>query len=193
MLIVHFSANIQKGGDVTLNQIKYQELLETNRSNVARETETNRANLAGEALRERELAETNRHNVVTEQETYRSNLAREFETRRHNSETEDIQKLQAQEQARHNAATEANEAAKITLGYAQLAETKKQNAISNNFRATEANIQMQQFDRSLQQKEKADYRNYLANAYGAVSRANTQSVATGNNLISTITRLLSIQ
>lgn len=75
---------------MTANQIAYQQLEETRRSNLAREAEANRSNVAKEL-------ETNRANVTKErqqfaelQETRRSNLAKEAETQRTNRVNEDI-------------------------------------------------------------------------------------------------------
>lgn len=69
---------------MTQNQINYQSLQESKRSNLAKEAETNRSNLAREA-------ETYRSNRATEQltasrdaESARANKAREAETNRSN-------------------------------------------------------------------------------------------------------------
>lgn len=64
-----------------LESVKIQE---TQRSNLARENETNRHNLASERLSARSLDETIRSNIVREAETNRANLARETETNRAN-------------------------------------------------------------------------------------------------------------
>lgn len=75
---------------MTANQIAYQQLEETRRSNAAKEAETNRSNVAKEV-------ETNRSNRAKEQqqrdelvETARSNIARELETARSNRQNEII-------------------------------------------------------------------------------------------------------
>jgi vacuolar-type H+-ATPase subunit I/STV1 len=60
---------------MTQNQLRYQELKEEQRSNLARETETNRSNLANEL-------ETNRSNLAKELETNRANLAKEKQAKR---------------------------------------------------------------------------------------------------------------
>lgn len=64
---------------MTKNQIAYQNLLETGRSNRAREFETNRNNVATET-------ETNRANVARERETNRANQAQERLTAERNAE-----------------------------------------------------------------------------------------------------------
>lgn len=66
---------------MTNNQLQYWRNVETNRNNLAVETETHRSNLAREV-------ETNRANMAKEAENYRSNKAREVELNRHNVATE---------------------------------------------------------------------------------------------------------
>lgn len=108
---------------MTQNQIRYAELKEAARHNLAGEVETNRSNVAREV-------ETNRHNIVSENETVRHNISTEGETNRHNVVDESIRsaanainashymrsdaisKYQAVEQARHNVASETSEAQK---------------------------------------------------------------------------------
>lgn len=75
---------------MTANQIAYQQLEETRRSNLAKEAEANRSNVAKEL-------ETNRANQAKERlqnaelvETKRSNFAKESETERTNRVNEDI-------------------------------------------------------------------------------------------------------
>lgn len=80
---------------MTQNEINYQRLIEDQRHNVASETETNRANLAGEGLRRDELIETNRSNVVRETETARANRAKEEEDRRSHLASEQIARQNA--------------------------------------------------------------------------------------------------
>lgn len=96
---------------MTANQIAYQNLLETSRSNLARETETNRANLAQEALKLQDLQEQARHNIVYEHETNRANVARETETHRANRaaeiETNRSNLARELEANRHNVAQES--------------------------------------------------------------------------------------
>lgn len=97
---------------------------ETNRSNLAREFETNRHNVAteqvainslNETIRNNRatLAEGKRHNLANEKETNRSNLAREsltrdqnIETSRHNLELERQGIISLNETNRHNIANE---------------------------------------------------------------------------------------
>lgn len=61
---------------MTSNQVAYWSMIENRRSNLAREQEQNRANLANEDLKTISLGEEARHNVVTEQETHDNNVAR---------------------------------------------------------------------------------------------------------------------
>jgi hypothetical protein len=74
--------------DLTTNQIVYQQLLETQRSNKAREDETIRSNVAKET-------ENLRSNLAKELETERSNREREKETNRHNVSSESIEGIKA--------------------------------------------------------------------------------------------------
>lgn len=70
---------------MTANQIAYQNMLESKRSNVAKETETQRHNIRNEDIDSSKLSETARHNLSTEgleskkqSETKRHNIAQEF-------------------------------------------------------------------------------------------------------------------
>lgn len=84
--------NLCEGGDsMTRNQIDYWKL-----------QETKRANAENEALGKATLAETNRANVAKETENYRSNTAREAETRRHDIEGERVNWATLAESGRHN-------------------------------------------------------------------------------------------
>lgn len=85
----------------TVNAINYLKFKEDQRSNLAKEAETNRANLANESLGRDTLTETkrsnlakefetNRSNLAKEGETHRANVAKEIETNRHNTATETI-------------------------------------------------------------------------------------------------------
>jgi hypothetical protein len=116
-----------KGGNyiMTANQIAWQNMLESRRSNRAREAETNRANLATEGETKRanlaKEGETNRHNLATEgiailghQETVRSNKVKEKETNRHNLATEKVAAGTLTENVRHNKATEGIAAGTLT-------------------------------------------------------------------------------
>lgn len=127
---------------MTANQINYWKLQEDKRSNAAKEWETHRSNTTNEELTRRRdentlylgeanLAESKRHNLVGEQETNRSNLAREYETQRANLARE-------YETSRTNLANEALKRRgqdqsydlglrNVSLGYSQLAETKRSN------------------------------------------------------------------
>lgn len=68
---------------MTRNQLSFQENLETNRHNLATESENYRSNLAHER-------ETHRANLAQEAETFRANRAREDETHRQNREVNAI-------------------------------------------------------------------------------------------------------
>jgi hypothetical protein len=94
-------------------QVRYWDLQETKRHNVAYETETFRHNKATEVQASKELTEvtrhnkateteTKRHNIATEVETYRSNRYREIETNRHNRATEKLDASKLAETKRHN-------------------------------------------------------------------------------------------
>lgn len=117
---------------MTANQIAYQELLEGQRANKAREVEVNRNNLVLEGIRQQEVDETKRANLAREIETNRSNLARELETARNNQAVlaETIRSNQANEQLQ--AQRNATEAKKVALGYAELSETKRSHTVNEN-------------------------------------------------------------
>lgn len=143
---------------MTANQINYWKLQEDKRSNRAKETETNRSNLANEGLtRQRDAntlylgtinaAENQRHNLATETETNRSNVAKEQETYRSNvareSENNRSNLAREQENYRHNVMSEGltrrgqdisydlgNK--NIQLGYANLAESNRHNTMTEN-------------------------------------------------------------
>lgn len=119
---------------MTTNQLQYWRNVETKRSNLANENETQRHNRVGEAISANTLVETKRHNLATEKETNRSNVANEGIKQRQNSTA----LYQAQETARHNRAQEQNDLLKLAsneriaqanrkLGYAQLSETTRHN------------------------------------------------------------------
>lgn len=94
---------------MTPNQVAWQVMLETVRSNKAREQETFR------------------HNVVTEGEAYRHNTTTETEFRRHNEADEWLHGLSIKEQTRHNIASEGISRAQVRLGYDQLSELRRHN------------------------------------------------------------------
>lgn len=94
---------------MTPNQVAWQVMLETVRSNKAREQENFR------------------HNVATEGEMYRHNVATETEYRRHNEADEWLHGLSIKEQTRHNIETEKIGYANVKLGYDQLSEMKRHN------------------------------------------------------------------
>lgn len=112
---------------MTYNQIAYQTMLETQRSNRAREAETGRANLANEALKGRELTEAERSNVARETETNRHNIATEGEAARHNRVSEATSQYVA-DTGRYSAVSNRDLGLRnIGLGYSQLAETNRSN------------------------------------------------------------------
>lgn len=121
---------------MTQNQIAYQNLLETTRSNKAREYETNRANvtkeqetnrsnLANEKIQTDRNVETNRANVARETEEHRKNTTQEAETKRANLSNENVKYQQLLETHRSNLANESigrtNAAAMQMRGQAALA------------------------------------------------------------------------
>lgn len=115
---------------MTQNQIRYWEVQETKRANEARERETVRSNLAQER-------ENYRHNTAVETETKRSNIAHEdynnrnlLELSRHNVASEQLQDFSNRETQRHNRATEGISQQQVSLGYAQLAETVRNNNLN---------------------------------------------------------------
>lgn len=134
---------------MTKNQIEYWRYKEEQRSNLAKEKEQNRTNVANEELTRNRDAnvyylgqlnaqENQRHNLAVEGETARSNLARESETLRSNlareSETaranrmgEQISLQNLEEKKRSNLASEAIARSNIALGYSQLAESSRHN------------------------------------------------------------------
>lgn len=121
---------------MTKNQIEYNKLLETQRSNRAQESltekrdnrayevssgtlsETKRHNVAAELVSSNTLAETKRSNLAREEENYRSNVAKESENVRHNTAVEvetrrsnvageRLRSRELSEQSRHNLQTES--------------------------------------------------------------------------------------
>lgn len=92
---------------MTHNQINYWTLKENQRSNRAKEVETNRHNVATETQSSRELAETQRANLAKESENYRHNYATETEGARHNKATEQQTANDLLEKSRSNRAQEA--------------------------------------------------------------------------------------
>lgn len=128
--------------------IQRDTLAETQRANIARETETNRHNVASEQLSQQQLEislgqlEVSRGQLEVSRgqlaETNRSNLAREAESRRTNLANEAIKqgqlevsqgqlllsREQLQELSRYHSAS-------ISLGYSQLAETQRANTMHN--------------------------------------------------------------
>lgn len=123
---------------MTYNQIMYQNYVENRRSNLAKEQETGRSNLAQEGLKLQELTEVNRHNLATEQESGRHNIATEQNeaTKAQNSYLLGVKQAElnakvAAETARHNAVSESNQ---LALGYLNSATSQRiaaANRVSN--------------------------------------------------------------
>lgn len=138
---------------MTNNQIRYFQLQEDTRHNLATESEQKRYNTES-------LYELNRSNVARERETARSNRARERETNRSNLANEQlknvgnqIQFYSAREQGRHNLASEMLQAyghqtdrMRVDASYAQMASNERVASISAaaNRYATDVNAATQQ-------------------------------------------------
>lgn len=138
---------------VTNNQIRYFQLQEDTRHNIASETEQKRYNTES-------LYELNRSNVARERETERSNRARERETSRTNRANEGIKRVANQiqyfregEQQRHNMASEMLQAyghqtdrMRVDASYAQMASNERVANISAaaNRYATDVNAATQE-------------------------------------------------
>lgn len=115
---------------MTTNQIRYWEMQEGKRHNVAQESENFRHNTATEAQAANELVETHRHNVSTET-IAQGNLT---ETIRHNKETETVSKGelkvhqgQLKENIRHNKKSEKQTDVDLGIKKGQLKETERHN------------------------------------------------------------------
>lgn len=93
---------------MTTNQVAYQNLLEAQRANKAREDENRRSNIAREV-------ETNRSNVAKETETNRSNLVNERETERNNRYNNALGKVNAITSGVANVSKAVGNAAKLFL------------------------------------------------------------------------------
>lgn len=159
---------------MTYNQIAYQNMLETQRSNRAREQETGRSNLANEALKGRELSENERSNRVKESETERSHRATEDENRRHNLATEGTAQYVA-DTGRYTAVSNRDLGLRnVGLGYSQLAETNRSNLENEAIGRTRNTY-------SVLNAEKAAE----ASKYAADTRARSQNLATAVNAAAT--------
>lgn len=111
---------------MTPDQISYWNLRELERSNKMREFQNQQS-----------LNENKRHNVVSEQEINRHNLMSEnltyqsqLETARHNLVSENQNQQMLNETIRTHLANEEIGRQQVSLGYAQLAETKRNNIAS---------------------------------------------------------------
>lgn len=114
---------------MTANQIRYQQHLEEQRSNLAREAETERSNRASEEQKRLELQENSRHNLVVEGEAARSNLAKEYENQRAHSASEALQS--------YSIGTNAQ------IAYSNLAETSRAN-LAREAETNRANVAKEQ-------------------------------------------------
>lgn len=95
---------------MTRNQVAYREILEMERSNKAREAETNRSNLVDEG-------ETRRSNIARETENKRSNVARESETNRTNVANESLRDAELQQRKKYEKQRNILEAVKIGTNF----------------------------------------------------------------------------
>lgn len=111
---------------MTSNQLAYMANKETERSNKAREFETNRTNLANEAISAGRAAEDARHNLAYEKEINRHNLASEQLSQLSYAETVRSNKVRESQ----SWASIANEQQKTNLMSAQLAETQRHNLVA---------------------------------------------------------------
>lgn len=140
---------------MTANQIAYQRVKEDQRAHLAAETETHRANLTSEEQKRNELAETQRSNLSQESiskerndETRRANMASEAlkdfanrEQQRSNMANESLQAQRNAETERSNRANETIGKSQVSLGFAQLGETKRANVASEALKQNANNIQ----------------------------------------------------
>lgn len=118
---------------MTQNQLKYREITESRRANLAREKENTRHNRVQEALGAQAQVETNRTNRANEAIKSRQASTAQYsaqETTRHNVEQERVNLLDAatrQKQA-STAAQQVQVGLKnVALGYSQLSEAKRHN------------------------------------------------------------------
>lgn len=119
---------------MTLNQIRYNELLETRRSNLQQEFLTAQRDFRSYTLGQQQLGETARHN----QEMERHNVRVLGETNRHNLAQEQLGYQTLGETARHNLSTESISSAQNALRGQELIETKRSN-LARESEATRSN------------------------------------------------------
>lgn len=118
---------------MTQNQLKYREISEMQRANLAREKENTRHNRVQEALGAQAQIETNRSNRANESiKHYQASTAAysATESARHNVEQERVNLLEAatKQQQAATAARQIQVGLKnVSLGYSQLAEQKRHN------------------------------------------------------------------
>lgn len=180
--IAFYEAKEKKRSNLVNENIASRTLMETARSNRAREGETNRHNLITEGQTNQSLSETKRSNLAKEYETARANRAKEYETWRSNYANERI----------------SNDRNIITGAYnsGYLSELARHNAeserlTSENQRA-QLNLQTQQFheqqtvNTSYINKLKADAALANENAYYAETYAAARAADASTNVVKTI-------
>lgn len=121
---------------MTRNQIAWQQAMEEQRANKAREVETNRHNLETEKLGWAQLEEQIRYNTQWLGETVRHNKVVEQETHRHNLATEANQRYAAQLQ--------------YAVGMAGVEATRERNRMDLTIRSKQMYLDRQKFDFSKQ-------------------------------------------
>ena len=149
---------------MTQNQINYWNLKETQRSNLARETETNRHNVASEKFGYDTLGETKRHNVASEN----IDLSKLNETTRHNKVSENIDLSKLYETSRHNQADEANTAYRNKLQHEGNIISLAMQSMANTLRSQELDFakqkELQRITEAQREFDQAVRRNDLAQA-----------------------------
>lgn len=108
---------------MTQNQIRYNELLETRRSNLQQEFLTALRDSRSYALGRQQLGETTRHN----QEMERHSVRVLGETQRHNLAQEQLGSDTLRESARHNLSQESINSAANAVRFQELGETRRSN------------------------------------------------------------------
>jgi chemotaxis protein histidine kinase CheA len=95
--------------------LRREELLESHRANVARESETQRANQMSEYLTSMSNYERQRSNMANESLTYQQNAERA----RSNYAQETLSRMQVDESVRHNERTEQQSSVQVRAGIVQ--------------------------------------------------------------------------
>lgn len=129
----------RKGGvNMTKLGIAWLDRIETERHNLADETERNRANTASENLRNAELEEAKRHNATEEAEILRHNQEVENENLRAHMADEAIRRSQVTENMRHNLADEQNKLAQNLINQQYYNDQIRVKEIEANAKTTSA-------------------------------------------------------